>query len=201
MCIPLNPRIFQQPQKTNQHLRTCSLIVNVDISILSRIGKRIKKEKEVCGHWSRLFPTETSLLWPQRLPAARNPPNTTLSGATALTWWLSHLSLVCCSSTAPHSIPSPQAGCCLASRKFCLVGVVRLCSRLSRPVSSCVVYFLGIVAAGTLGRSWTLGPGRASTPQAPGERPFSFFFFSEPPVQCSETSEHKVRDKFSDTRK
>ena len=53
-----------------------------------------KKKNEgsvVIGHWSRLFPSETSLLWPQRL-AAENLPSTSTpaTGATALTCPGSH---------------------------------------------------------------------------------------------------------------
>ena len=93
------------------------------------------------------------------------------AGATALTcpggsltsaWFLA---LPASSSSFDPTSPSWL----LSGKPLVLSGAAgKTLARLSRPVSSCV-YFLGIVAAGTLGQSWTLGPGRASTAQAPGE--------------------------------
>ena len=154
----------------------------------------MKKEKGKCGHWSRLFPSETSLLWPQRLPAAYPP--TASSGATALTcpggsltsaWFLA-------SPASSSSFDPTSPSWLLSGKPLVLSGAAgKTLARLSRPVSSCV-YFLGIVAAGTLGQSWTLGPGRASTPQAPGE---TIFFCFSSALQWDQCTAVRTRSEIS----
>ena len=155
----------------------------------------------VIGHWSRLFPSETSWLCPfvcwkihrlllrsllpqlQRGSGSRRHPAALFFGRAA--------------SCSSYDFFSKLAAVWpAASSVWCLVRLELL--RQQEAGQHCV-YFLERHCGhrtGTLAQSWTLGPGRASTAQAPGET-ILFFAFSSSLVQSGPVGPVTARSEIS----